>query len=551
MPDGHATLLREGVYAALAASRLGVLVADAAGIVRRANPALSARTGHGAAQLTGQALDALPLWPAASADELREVLAGGQAWQGGLDCEGLGRSVGRVALELSPITVAGGGDGEEGALAGWLLLLQWPHEEFVTQPADLEVAASPPERGSRRQLLADLRVALQRDELRLHYQPQLSLFSGEIVGVEALLRWAHPERGLLPPRDFIPLAEAHGLIIPISEWVVETACHQAAAWRAQGLPALRMGVNLSARHFRFLELLDTVRGALRRSGLAPRCLDLELTESVMMQDVPAAIRTVDALKALGVRLSLDDFGTGHSSLAYLSRFAIDTLKIDRSFVHDLTTNDVNAAIVSATIAMAHKLGKSVIAEGVETEGQLRFLRGRECDEMQGFLYAPGLPADEVTALLTRGDRINLHGEQAPVAGENRLLLVDDEPNILTALRRLLRREGYAILTAADGTEALELLAHEPVQVIVTDQRMPGMSGTELLGRVKSMYPHTVRIALSGYADVATVTDAVNRGAIYRYLAKPWDDEALKTEIRDAFRHWRSQRTEPGGERGPA
>jgi CheY-like chemotaxis protein len=309
-----------------------------------------------------------------------------------------------------------------------------------------------------------------------------------------------------------------------------------------------MGVNLSARHFRLTDLLDTVRRTLQHCGLPSSGLDLELTESVMMHDLPAAIRAVDALKALGVRLSLDDFGTGWSSLAYLSRFAIDTLKIDRCFVRDVTGNTVNAAIVSATIAMAHKLGKSVIAEGVETEAQMHFLRGRECDEMQGFLFSPALPPTGLAACLARGDRIKLHGDAAPDAGENRLLLVDDEPNILTALRRLLRREGYAILTAADGAEALELLAHEPVQVIVSDQRMPGMSGTELLRRVKQLYPRTVRIALSGYADLATVTDAVNHGAIYRYLSKPWDDEALKGEIREAFRHWRGHAD--GGEGAP-
>ncbi|WP_088285538.1 EAL domain-containing protein [Ideonella sp. A 288] len=395
----------------------------------------------------------------------------------------------------------------------------------------------------RRQILAGLRQAIDSNELVLHYQPQLNLFSGEIVGAEALLRWAHPEQGLIPPMQFIPLAEESGLIIPISEWVLDRACAQAAAWRAAGLPPLRMAVNISARHFRFLDLIETVRGALQRSGLEPRHLEIELTESAMMHDVSAAMRVVDALKAIGLRISLDDFGTGHSSLAYLSRFDIDALKIDQSFVRDVTTNAVNASIVSATIAMAHKLGKSVIAEGVETAGQMHFLRGRECDEMQGFLFSPALPAAEFEARLARGDRLELQAARTR-AGSNRLLIVDDEPNILSALRRLLRHEGYEIHTAASGTEALELLAIEPIQVVVSDQRMPGMSGTEFLGHVNSMYPQTVRIALSGYADLTAVTEAVNQGAIYRFLSKPWNDEDLKGALQAAFRHWRAKANPP-------
>lgn len=392
----------------------------------------------------------------------------------------------------------------------------------------------------RSEMLAGLRRAIERDQLVLHYQPQLNLHSGEIVGVEALMRWAHPERGLIPPQQFIALAEESGLIVAITEWALERACNQAVAWRAAGLPLLRMGVNLSARHFRYLDLHETVGAALRRSGLDPRYLELELTESVMMHDSLAAMRTVAALKELGVRLSLDDFGTGWSSLAYLSRFAIDALKIDRSFIHDVTTNEVNASIVSATIAMAHKLGKGVIAEGVETVGQMHFLHGQDCDEMQGFLFAPALPATELAQRVARGDRLDVHRTADRAAGGNRLLLVDDEANILTSLRRLLRREGYEIFSAASGAEGLELLAREKIHVIVCDQRMPGMSGTEFLSYVKSMYPQTVRIVLSGYSDITAITGSINQGAIYKYFSKPWHDDDLKSDLRAAFRHWRAQ-----------
>jgi EAL domain-containing protein (putative c-di-GMP-specific phosphodiesterase class I)/CheY-like chemotaxis protein len=386
---------------------------------------------------------------------------------------------------------------------------------------------------------AELRHAVENGELRLHFQPQLSLVSGEMVGAEALVRWQHPERGLIPPGDFIPLAEESGLIIAIGEWVLGEACRQARAWQTAQLPALRISVNLSARHFRVNDLPDTVAAALASSGLEARYLELELTESAMMQDAAKAVQIVDRLKRLGLRISLDDFGTGYSSLAYLSRFAIDCLKIDPSFVRDITSNPVNASIATAMIAMAHKLGKRVTAEGVETKAQMQFLRRHDCDEMQGFYFSRAVPAEELAELLRAGRRLSFDTDTAAEA-QTTLLLVDDEANILNALRRLFRREGYRILTAASGTEALELLAVNPVQVIMSDQRMPGMSGVELLSKVKELYPETVRIVLSGYSEISTVTDAINKGAIWKYITKPWDDEALVKEIRAAFRLLRPQ-----------
>lgn len=255
----------------------------------------------------------------------------------------------------------------------------------------------------------------------------------------------------------------------------------------------------------------------------------------MMHDATSAIQIVDRLKNIGVRLSLDDFGTGYSSLSYLSRFAIDTLKIDQSFIQDITVNPVNASIATATIAMAHKLGKTVIAEGVETESQMAFLRRHDCDGMQGYLFSRPVPIEQLRTLLRDGTRLAVNGNENPTPSADRLLLVDDEPNILNALRRLLRREGYQILVAEHGLAALEILAREPVQVIVSDQRMPGMTGTELLAKVRDMYPDTIRMVLSGYSEVSALTDAINHGAIYRFLSKPWQDDDLKTEIRQAFR----------------
>jgi EAL domain-containing protein (putative c-di-GMP-specific phosphodiesterase class I)/CheY-like chemotaxis protein len=373
----------------------------------------------------------------------------------------------------------------------------------------------------------------------LHYQPQLSLVSGEIVGVEALVRWQHPERGLVPPNAFIPVAEETGLIIAIGEWVLGEACRQTKVWREAGLPAIRVAVNLSARHFHLGSLPEAVAEVLRSTGMEPRFLELELTESAMMQDASKAVRIVDRLKALGIRISLDDFGTGYSSLAYLSRFAIDRLKVDQSFIRDITSNPVNASITTATIAMAHKLGKIVVAEGVETEAQMRFLRRHDCDEMQGFFFSKALPADQLTEILRSGRHLSFDlaaSEQV----QTTLLLVDDEQNILNALRRLFRRESYHVLTAGSGAEALELLALNAVQVIITDQRMPEMSGVEFLSKVKDLYPQTVRMVLSGYSDLSAVTDAINKGAIWKYISKPWDDESLMQDVRAAFRQSQPQ-----------
>lgn len=385
-----------------------------------------------------------------------------------------------------------------------------------------------------RDISSQLRHAIERDELRLHFQPQLSLASGQIVGVEALVRWQHAVQGLVPPGTFIPVAEETGLIIAISEWVLTEACRCAKEWQDGRQPGIRIAVNLSARHFRYNNLPETVASVLSQTGLEARLLELELTESAIMKDPGRAVRIVDRLKNLGVRISLDDFGTGYSSLAYLSRFAIDRLKIDQSFVRDITTNPVNASIATATIAMAHKLGKIVVAEGVETEAQMQFLRRHDCDEMQGYLFSHPVPAEEMREMLREGRHLSF-GTDAGTEPADTLLLVDDEQNVLNALRRLLRREGYRILTAGSGTEALELLALQPVQVIVSDQRMPGMSGVEFLSKVKELYPETVRMSLSGYSDISTVTDAINKGAIWKYITKPWDDDALLHEIRTAFR----------------
>jgi EAL domain-containing protein (putative c-di-GMP-specific phosphodiesterase class I) len=267
------------------------------------------------------------------------------------------------------------------------------------------------------ELEGQLRKALGRREFVVHYQPIVNLESGKIISCEALVRWKHPTRGLLGPGEFISLAEETGVITSLGEWVLQTACQQAKKWQEAGLPALSVAVNLSARQFRGGGLCDTVKNALEASALEPERLELELTESVIMDGAEEAAVTLRTLKGIGVRLSLDDFGTGYSSLSYLKRFPFDTLKMDRSFVSELPRKSQDAAIATAIISLAHGLNLSVLAEGIETAEQYEFLKGRGCDEAQGYLMSRPIPAEQFTTLLGEGQGFLLpKGVAAPNRG---------------------------------------------------------------------------------------------------------------------------------------
>ena len=244
----------------------------------------------------------------------------------------------------------------------------------------------------RLRLESDLRRALEQEQFMLTYQPLVNLQSGKVVGVEALVRWHHPQRGLLPPGEFIPLTEENGLILPLGEWVLRAACKQNKAWQDAGLPPMMMSVNLSMRQFRQHQLAERIRTILEQIGMEPRYLELEITES-MTSDVEFATETLASLKKLGVQISIDDFGTGYSSLVYLKKFPIDKLKIDRSFVSELSENGSDAAIVTTITSMAKHLKIKVTAEGVENDDQIRFLRERNCEEAQGFYFTKPIPAN--------------------------------------------------------------------------------------------------------------------------------------------------------------
>ena len=393
-------------------------------------------------------------------------------------------------------------------------------------------------------LEAALRRALEREELRVHYQPQVSLSTGAIIGVEALLRWQHPELGLIAPGRFIGLAEETGLILPIGEWVLREACGQLRAWQRAGLRPVPVSVNLSARQFSG-QIAATVGRILAEAGIDPALLELELTESASMEDPQKTIDILRQLKGMGVRLAIDDFGTGYSNLNYLKRFPVDKLKLDQSFVRDITSDPDDLSISRAVIAMAHGLRLAVIAEGVETAGQLALLAENGCDEMQGYFFSRPVDA-EACARLLRDDRsLDLsHLLREPY--QRTLLYVDDELNLLSAVRRQMRHAGYQVLVASSAEEAYEMLARTEVGVILCDQRMRGTSGTEFLSRVKQMYPDTVRMILSGYTDLQSVTEAVNRGAIFKFLTKPWLEEELAAAVRDAFAEFETKRSPPHG-----
>lgn len=378
-----------------------------------------------------------------------------------------------------------------------------------------------------------LRQAVKLDQLHLVYQPLVDLQTGQISGMEALLRWQHPERGAISPVEFIPIAEKSGLIKGIGEWVLRRACQDIRHWLDQGIDVPHVAVNVSPIQFQDPDLIGQVKSALAQWQISPEYLHIEVTESALMDNVGRSEAMLKELKSLGLMLSLDDFGTGYSSLSYLKRFPFDKVKIDRSFVTDIANNPSDQVIARVIISMAHGLGLKVIAEGVETEAQCELLRSSVCDEIQGYLYSKPLNTQDMEKLFGENRQLPPHllRLQKP---QRTLLLVDDEPNVLSSLKRLFRRDGYQIITANSGQEGLDLLTTNKVDVIISDQRMPGMTGVEFLRAAKISHPNTIRIVLSGYTELQSVTEAINEGAIYRFLTKPWEDDQLRAHIQQAF-----------------
>ena len=380
-----------------------------------------------------------------------------------------------------------------------------------------------------------LHRAVVRDEFVLHYQPQVDLRSGRIVGMEALLRWQSPELGLVPPLQFIPIAEESNLIMAIGQWVLDKACATLRAWQHSGVPLVPVAINVAASQISHQDMDQLVREALARYGVNPRYLDLELTESLSMDDPETSIALMHRLKATGIGMSIDDFGTGYSNLSYLKRFPVDKLKIDQSFTRGLTSNPEDRSIVTAVIRLAHSLGLRAVAEGVETEGQLRLLAAEGCDEIQGYYFSRPVTEQAMAAMLSM--QVGLDLNQIDRGARCRtVLLIGDEPNVLATFRSMLEGQDYRLLMAGKLADAYELLAGSEVGVVVSDQELIGESGIDFFERIKRMYPRVMRVLLTGDGSSATLADAINKGAIYKILAKPCDREQLLAVLASAFAH---------------
>ncbi len=387
---------------------------------------------------------------------------------------------------------------------------------------------------ARAEMRVALRAAIAHEQLELVYQPSADMRDGSICAIEALVRWEHPMFGETCGPHFDALAEDAGLAGDVCAWALTRALQDIAAWTGAGLTPPRVALKVALAQVVDPLFPEQVAQALADSGLAPQQLCVEVTEATLVADPEAAAYTLGILKALGVCLTLDHFGTHRSSLSNLKSIPLDLVKIDNALIANLDSAPEDAAMVKSLIAMSHNLGIAVAAQGVESESQCDFLRRNMCDQIQGSFFSPPLSTGELAGLLTRGHTLPAH--LLRIQQQKRtLLLVDDEPNIVSSLKRLMRRDGYQILTANSGAEGLDVLAANAVDVIVSDQRMPGMIGADFLRAAKELYPDTIRIMLSGYTELQSVTDAVNEGAIYKFLTKPWDDEQLRSHIAEAFR----------------
>lgn len=350
------------------------------------------------------------------------------------------------------------------------------------------------------------------DDHALLYQPLVDLRNGALAGLEALCAGAD------------------------SLAVLQRSCADRALWQGGALAGgdVQVALNIGPAQLRDPQFGPAVAALLEQHAIEPAALTLELSEAALTHDAAASDAALAFFKHLGASLTLDQFGAGPACLAHLQRYPFDYIKLDPGRVRDIASDDGAAAQCRALIAMAHHLGIRIAADGVQTEAQCAFLCAHLCDLVQGDFYAPPLAPAQVGALLRDDRRLPPHLLRAQHK-RRCLLLVDDEANILSALKRLLRPDGYHILTAGSGEQGLELLAQQPVDVIISDQRMPGLSGADFLRQARSLRPDTIRIMLSGYTELQSVTDAVNEGAIYKFLTKPWDDAQLRAHLAEAFR----------------
>jgi diguanylate cyclase (GGDEF)-like protein len=384
----------------------------------------------------------------------------------------------------------------------------------------------------RRTIESGLRDSIGRGELAVHYQPVIELTGGRVVGVEALVRWRHPELGMLPPGDFIGVAEESGIIFELGAEVLRRACTEVAGWcrRHPDLGSLSVSVNLSARQLVRPELVGVLADALSTPGFAPDQLCLEITESVLLDDAAFSTRALSVIKDLGVRVGVDDFGTGYSSLTYLQQFPVDTLKVDRSFVVGLADGSGargDRAIVAGVIDLAHAFGLTTIAEGVETEAQLAVLRSLGCEQAQGFLWSPGLEGPAALEWI-RGWAADDAGLRRPAAaGECGVLVVEDDRGLRELVAELFAdADGFCVVgEAGDGRQAIALARHHQPDIVVLDLAMPGMGGLEALPLLLAVSPRAQVIVMSGLDATEIEATARTQGAA-GYVVKGSDPSRL-------------------------
>lgn len=389
---------------------------------------------------------------------------------------------------------------------------------------------------------ASLRCALGRGEFEVFYQPIVSTRDGRTVALEALLRWHSPQHGEVAPGRFVPLLEEIGLIGEVGRWVLTTACAQFASLQNGEFAPSILAVNLSAAQFRDAQLTAHIQAALQASGLTPAQLELEITESILIEDASAATQTLSSLAALGVRLAIDDFGTGYSSLSYLRRFPINTLKIDRSFVTEMESSVDAEIIVKAIVNLAHNLGLAVVAEGVENVGQLARLATLGCACVQGFLFSRAVPLADLPELLTRpfarvadaAPRVTTPSPisiKKPEQAMKTIFLVDDSATILLSISSILSKAGYAVEKAANAEEALRRFkAGAKIDLLLTDLNMPGMNGIELIREVRklSAYKFVPILFLTTESQQAKKVEAKAAGASGWIVKPATADELLST-----------------------
>lgn len=389
-------------------------------------------------------------------------------------------------------------------------------------------------------LTADLARAIEDRQLSVHYQPIVDLTSDTVVAAEALARWSHPHRGLIPPSVFIPIAERSGLISALDRWVLRAACAQVKAWhdRFPSRPPLVVNVNLSARLLEEPSLVEDVRRVLADTSLDPRCLRLEITESVLLRESAAHVRALHRLRQLGVAIAIDDFGTGYSSLNYLRWLPADALKLDRSFIARLGQDPRDAIIIQALVDLARRLGMSLTAEGIETEHQRDHLHRLGCDRGQGYYFAPPLPAHELEAVLEAEQALGLAAEASANAGtvtapkaqssDLRVLVVDDDDQIRQMTSCVLELDGYEVVTAANGLAALGRLQRRPPSVILLDMMMPVMDGWRFSEAYRALPgPHAPIVVLTAAPDPAACAAEIGAAG---YLAKPFEVDELLASV---------------------